>query len=384
MAPSKHRFSKLPKQGKTIFAIMSELANQYNAVDLSRGFPDFQISPELIALFCDSIKKGHNQYAPVCGILPLREKIAERIENTYSQIFSPNTEITITADATEAIFNTITTFVKEGDEVIIFEPAYDLYTPAVKVNGGIPVYVELKLPGYSFNWDAVQKSISAKTRMIIINSPHNPTGSVFSSWDMERLKKLVHGTNILILSDEVYESIIFDEHEHESVLAHPSLRERSLVVNSFGKMLHVTGWRLGYIVAGKDLMDEFRKIHQYATYTANTPAQFAINKYFSSPNIFDGLKSFFENKRNIFINNLKGSEFNIIPSKGTYFQNLSYRKISDENDFEFASRLVREFKIASIPVSYFYTDRTDNKVLRFCFAKKDETLKRGAEILQKI
>ncbi|MBI9067155.1 MAG: aminotransferase class I/II-fold pyridoxal phosphate-dependent enzyme [Salinivirgaceae bacterium] len=377
----KNLFSKLPNQGKTIFAIMSELANQYKAIDLSRGFPDFDVNEELVKLYCKFLKKGYNQYAPVNGILELREKIAEKTEAAYQSTYNPDTEITITGGATEAIFAAITTFVRENDEVIIFEPAYDLYTPAVKVNGGIPVYIEMTPPHYSFNWDQVQKSITANTRMIIINSPHNPTGNVLSAWDIERLKKLVNGTNILILSDEVYENILFDGFEHESIILHPELKTRSIIVNSFGKTFHATGWRMGYILAQKELMNEFRKVHQYSMYTVNTPAQYALSEYMTNYKNYHELVDFFQQKRDLFTNLLSGSKLEIIKTKGTYFQNVCYKQLSEEGDFEFASRLVREYKIASIPVSYFYKGKNDYKILRFCFAKNDETLKRGAEIL---
>lgn len=381
MTTIKPQFSKLPNQGKTIFAIMSELAKQYQAIDLSRGYPDFEVDKQLIDLYCKYLHEGYNQYAPVSGLIELREKIALKTEKQYGTVLNPDTEITITGGATEAIFTAISAFVQEGDEVIIFEPAYDLYTPAVKVNGGFPVFVELSAPKYHYNWEQVQKSITAKTRLIVINNPHNPTGNILSAWDIEKLKKIVNGTNIILLSDEVYEHVIFDGHEHESILKSPDLFNRSIVVNSFGKTFHATGWRLGYVQAPKEILAEFRKIHQYSMYTSNTPAQYAINEYISSYNNYAEIKDLFQNKRDLFLRYLQGSKFEEIKTQGSYFQNLSYKHISDEDDFEFASKLIREFKVASIPISHFYKAKVDNKILRFCFAKKDETLKQAAEIL---
>lgn len=384
MSALKPQFSKLPNQVKTIFAIMSELAAQYHAIDLSRGYPDFDVDPKLVKMYAYFLQSGYNQYAPIWGLIELREKIAQKTEKAYKLVLNPDTEITISGGATAAIFACITAFVQENDEVIIFEPAYDLYTPAVNINGGIPVFVEMDAPKYHINWERVQKAITANTRMIVINNPHNPTGNILSAWDIEKLKKIVIGTNIIILSDEVYEHILFDGLEHESILKYPDLFERSLIVNSFGKTFHATGWRLGYVQAPKPLMAEFRKVHQYSMYTANTPAQYAINQYMESYDQYAGINQVFENKRNLFLSFLKDSKFEFVKSLGTYFQNLNYHKISEANDFEFASQLIREHKIAAIPLSYFYKTKNDYKMLRFCFAKKDDTLKQVGEILAQL
>lgn len=380
----KNTFSKIPNQGKTIFAIMSELAQQHQAIDLSRGYPDFNTHEELIHLYSEFLHKGYNQYAPVDGIMELRERISEKNRQLYNADYLPDTEITITGGATEALFTAITAFVREGDEVIIFEPAYDSYAPVIKLNGGIPVFIEMPLPHYSFDWESLQKAITGNTRMIIINNPHNPTGSVLSAWDVERLNKIVKGTDILIVCDEVYEHVIFDGVTHESLALYPKLKDRTLIVNSFGKTFHVTGWRLGYVLAPKELMAEFRKIHQFLMYTVNTPAQHAFAHYLKTPHPYQEINEMYANKRNLFVKGLEGSKFKMSPSKGTYFQCVDYSAITDEKDFEFASRLIREYQVASIPVSYFYKAKNDYKTIRFCFAKNDETLYRAIEKLQKI
>jgi len=376
--------SKLPNIGTTIFAVMSRMAEEHNAINLSRGFPDFNCSPKLISLVNKYMKKGFNQYCPIEGIMPLREAISRKTEELYSAKYNPETEITITSGATEAINAAITAFVQDNDQVIVLEPAYDCYVPAIKLAGGQPIFSPLKEPDYHIDWDELQKNITPQTKMIILNTPQNPTGTIFSADDMEKLNRIIAGTNIIILSDEVYEHIIFENTEHQSIARYPKLAERSIIVSSFGKTFHVTGWRLGYCIAPENLMKEFRKVHQFSMYTVNTPIQYAIAEFLKEKDEYLKLGDFFQQKRDVFINGLKDSNFIIRPSQGTYFQLLDYSKISDEKDTVFAERLTKEFGVASIPISVFYHDKIDNKVLRFCFAKKNETLEKAVEKLFKL
>lgn len=376
--------SKLPKVGQTIFSTMSALAVKENALNLSQGFPDFDCSPHLIELVHQAMKHGLNQYAPMPGLLSLREVIAEKTEQLYTGKYRPDTEVTITAGATQAIFTAIAATINEGDEVILFTPAYDCYEPAIELVGGKPVYVKLEEPEYRINWEAVKKLINQKTKMIIINSPHNPTGSILSMHDMQQLQKITEGSNILILSDEVYEHIIFDGYEHQSIARYPRLAERSFVISSFGKTYHTTGWKLGYCLAPAELMKEFRKAHQYNVFAVNTPMQAAYAKYLKNEEDYLCLGSFYQEKRDLFASMLKGSRFTLKHTAGSYFQLMSYEKISDEKDVDFAVRLTKEHKVASIPVSVFYNQNFDNHVLRFCFAKQNSTLEQAAEILLKV
>ncbi len=376
--------SKMPGVGTSIFATMSQLATEHQAINLSQGFPDFSISKELIALVNKYMKLGHNQYAPMPGLINLREAIAEKTYKLYSAQYNPEKEITITAGATQAIFTAISAFIKEGDEVIVFEPAYDSYVPAIKLNGGIALSVELHPPDYKIDWSTVRKMINNRTKMIIINSPHNPTGTILTAQDLTQLENLTKDTDIIVLSDEVYEHIIFDNFEHQSVCRFPNLAERSLVVCSFGKTLHATGWKMGYCVAPEILMNEFRKVHQFVVFTCNTPIQYAIAEYIKNGENYLGIGRFFQQKRDFFVNALKQSKFKALPSSGTYFQLLDYSKITKESETDFAIRLTKEYKIGSIPVSVFYHKNVDHKVLRFCFAKSEKTLEKAAEILCKI
>ncbi len=370
--------SKLPKVGTTIFSVMSSLAAQHRAINLSQGFPDFDASEELIGLVNDYMKKGMNQYAPMQGILPLRERLAEKTQDLYKISYNPDTEITITSGGTEAIYTAITAIIREGDEVIVFEPAYDCYVPAIELAGGVPVYISLKSPDFKINWNEIKKVISHKTKMIMINTPHNPTGTVMNAGDMKELEKIVAGTEICIISDEVYEHIIFDKLKHESVLRYPVLAERSFVVFSFGKTYHTTGWKIGYCFAPANLMAEFRKIHQFVVFSANTPLQYALADFIKNKNYLT-LSDYYQEKRDYFLKLIKGSRFKFTPASGSYFQCLDYTSITNEKDTDFAIRLTKEFKIASIPISVFYHEGIDNKVLRFCFAKKNETLEMAAE-----
>ena len=330
------------------------------------------------------MRDGHNQYAPMAGHLALREKIAEKTESLYSGQYNPETEITITAGATQAIFTAIAATVNEGDEVILFTPAYDCYEPAIELVGARPVYVQLKDPEYTINWEEVKKVINQRTKMIILNTPHNPTGSILNSQDMAQLEKLLDNSEILVLSDEVYEHIIFDGYEHQSVARFPKLAARSFVISSFGKTYHTTGWKVGYCLAPKNLMKEFQKTHQYNVFSVNTPTQVAYAEFLNYPEEYLELRNFYQEKRDLFRKFLQGSNFTIKHTAGSYFQLLGYEKISEEKDIDFAIRLTKEQKIASIPTSVFFNRPIDNKVLRFCFAKEDETLERAAEILHRL
>lgn len=376
--------SKLPHITTTIFTVMTQLANEYKALNMAQGFPDFNCSEKLAELVTVAMKSGCNQYAPMPGLMALREKIAEKTFDLYHASYDPEKEVTVTCGATEACYAAITSVVQPGDEVIIFEPAFDCYTPVILLNGGIPVYVELKFPDYKIDWQVVRDKISPKTKLIIINSPHNPTGTILIDQDLEELSAIVKNTNILILSDEVYEHIIFDSVPHASIISRPELRDRSMVVSSFGKTFHTTGWRTGYCLAGEDLSKEFRKIHQYITFSAATPMQVALAEFLKEKENYLSLPQFYEKKRDKFLDLIKGSRFEFIPSKGTFFQLLNYKNISSEEDTGFAARLTKESGIASIPVSVFYHRKTDDKVLRFCFAKEDKTLEKAAEILCRI
>lgn len=376
--------SKLPLTGTSIFAVMSALAKEHDAVNLSQGFPDFPVSEELIRLVNSYMKKGMNQYAPMPGIPALRERIAEMFGNRYGAKYDPETEVTITAGATQAIFSIISAFVRQGDEVIVLEPAYDSYAPAVKLQGGLVKYARLQAPDYTINWETFPSLISGRTSMIILNSPHNPTGTLIRAKDLKKLETLLKNRDIIILSDEVYEHLVFDGHQHESICRYPGLASRGLVVGSFGKTFHATGWKCGFVLAPRELTAELRKVHQFVVFAVNTPVQYAIAEYLKNPDHYNNLGSFYQEKRDLFLKLIKGSDFKPLPASGTYFQLLNYSKISDEKETAFAERLVREYKIASIPVSAFYHNQEDNKVLRFCFAKTTETLEKGAEILCKI
>ncbi len=376
--------SKLPSVGTTIFSVMSKLALEHNAINLSQGFPDFSCSDYLVELVNRYMKTGHNQYAPMPGVPVLRERIAQMIEELYGTVYHPETEITITAGATQAIYTAISALVRDGDEVVIFEPAYDCYAPAIEMAGGKPIYIQLKFPDYSIDWSAVKKVINHRTRMIIINTPHNPSGSVLSAADMKELEKLTSKTDIIILSDEVYEHMCFDGKVHQSVTRYKNLADRSFMVSSFGKTVHTTGWKMAYIAAPANLMSEFRKVHQYLVFSCNTPVQYALAEFLGNRDNYLELKSLYQGKRDRFIGLIKNSGFKYDLCSGTYFQLLKYDTISNEKDIDFAIRLTQEYGIASIPLSVFYHKPVDNKVLRFCFAKKDETLEQAAKIICKI
>lgn len=376
--------SKLPKTGTTIFTVMSALANEHKAINLAQGFPDFACSPDLINLIHHYMQKGMNQYAPMPGLMSLREKIAAKTESLYSAVYHPETEITITPGGTCALYAAITAVVREGDEVIVIEPAYDSYIPAIELSGGKPITYELKAPDYKIDWNALKKLVSFKTRMIIINTPHNPSGAVFSAADMQKLEKITDNTDIIVLSDEVYEHIIFDGVEHQSVARYPKLAQRSFIVSSFGKTYHATGWKMGYCMAPAQLMTEFRKVYQFMVFSANTPIQYALADYLDRPDAYLGLAQFYQEKRDYFRQLLKGSRFKLLSCSGSYFQSVNYDKITQEHDKDYAVRLTKEAGVASIPVSVFYRSQHDDHVLRFCFAKEKETLEKAAERLCRI
>ncbi len=379
-----HLNSKLPHVGTTIFTVMSRLAAEHKAINLSQGFPDFDCTPELRALVTKHFNAGVNQYPPMAGIAPLREAVAEKISSLYGTAYDPEQEVTIVPGATYAIYTAVAALIRPGDEVILFEPTYDSYGPAVEVHGGVPVYVQLRYPDYSIDWQAVQAAITPRTKLMIINTPHNPTATVLSAEDLRLLEGMLRNTDIAVISDEVYEHIVFDGHQHQSVARFPGLAERSYLVSSFGKTYHVTGWKMGYVAAPRELMNEFRKVHQFNAFVANGPLQYVFAEYMKDKDAYLQLAAFYQKKRDFFLDGLKDSRFKPLPSRGTFFQNLSYEAISEEKDTDLAVRLTKEHGVASIPVSVFYRQPPAHRVLRFCFAKSEETLARGAQILSRL
>jgi methionine aminotransferase len=376
--------SKLPAIGTTIFSVMSGLAKEYNAINLSQGFPDFGCDAKLLDFAQKHMSAGFNQYAPMPGVQPLREVISELLQNCYGAIYHPETEITITAGATQAIYTSIAAFINKGDEVIVFEPAYDCYIPAIEVHGGIVKPIALDYPNFTINWETVKKTITDNTRMIIINSPHNPSGTTLLENDLLEFQKLVIGKNIIIISDEVYEHMCFDGKPHQSVSRFKTLAAQSIIVSSFGKTVHATGWKIGYVAAPKELMIEFRKVHQFLVFCVNHPFQLALADYLKDSATYLDLHKFYQAKRDYFRKLISTSRFNIESCTGTYFQLLNYKAITDEIDTDFAIRLTKEKGLASIPLSVFYTKNNQQQLLRFCFAKKEETLEKAAEILCKL
>jgi methionine aminotransferase len=376
--------SKLSNVGTTIFSQMTQLANENEAINLSQGFPDFMPDPELLDHVDYFIKQGFNQYAPMGGMITLKEEIARKIENSHQAIYHPDSEITVTAGGTQAIFTAVATFVKKDDEVIIFEPAYDCYEPTVELFGGVVKRFEMKAPDYAIDWTAVRNLVSDKTKMIILNNPNNPSGKILTAQDIQELIAIVKGTSILILSDEVYENIVFDGKQHLSLAKYPELKERTLLVASFGKLFHVTGWKIGYCAAPKALTDEFRKIHQFNVFSVNTPIQLALAAYMKNEGHYNNLGQFFQEKRDFLRKGLAGTSFELLDCEGTYFQALKYDKISDKNDFDFASELTITHKVASVPFSSFYKNKRNDHVIRLCFAKKQETLEKAIENLSRL
>lgn len=376
--------SKLPNIGTTIFTVMSGLAKEHNAINLSQGFPDFGCSPKLLELAQKNLISGFNQYAPMAGAQPLRETISELLQNCYQASYHPETEITITAGATQGIYTSIAAFINKGDEVIVFEPAYDCYIPAIEVHGGVVKPIALEYPNFTINWNTVKNTITDKTRMIIINSPHNPSGTTLNESDLLELQKIITGKNIILVSDEVYEHMVFDDKPHQSVARFKSLAAQSIIVSSFGKTIHATGWKIGYVAAPKELMMEFRKVHQFLVFCVNHPFQLALADYLKDETTYKGLHQFYQAKRDYFRKLITTSRFEMEPCTGTYFQLLNYKNITDEKDTDFAIRLTKEKGLASIPLSVFYSNQQQQQLLRFCFAKKEETLEKAAEILCKI
>ncbi len=374
--------SKLPEVGTTIFTVMSSLAVEHNAVNLGQGFPDFMMNEDLIALVNDAMKKGFNQYVHMNGLPLLRERLAEKVEKLYQTKINYDTQITVTPGGTYAIFTALTTVLQPGDEVIVFEPAYDSYIPNIEINGAKPVLISLKYPDYSIPWEEVKAKVNERTRMIMINSPHNPTGAVLNENDIIQLRNIVADTNIIILSDEVYEHLIFDDIQHQSILRYPDLLERSFVCFSFGKTYHCTGWKLGYCISSAEMMKEYRKVHQFNCFTCDTPKQVALAEYIKNKEAYLSLGSFIQKKRDFFRELMKTTPFKLIPSHGSYFECYSYSHFSNEDDKTLAIRLTKEYGIATIPVSAFYKHATDNKVLRFCFAKKEGTLEKAVAKLK--
>ena len=378
--------SRLPDVGTTIFTVMSALATRHGAVNLGQGFPDFDCDPALIDAVTRAMRDGLNQYPPMSGIAPLRAAIAQKIGTLYGAAYDPDSEITVTAGATQGVLTTILCCVHPGDEVIVIEPAYDCYVPAIELAGGVPVYVSMHLDerGYHTPWDQVAAAITGKTRLIIINSPHNPTGSVLRSGDLQALTEIVSGTEIMVLSDEVYEHMVYGGARHESVCRYPALAARSFVVSSFGKTYHVTGWKIGYVAAPAPLMAEFRKVHQFNVFTVNTPVQHAIAAYVKNPDPYLSLSAFYQQKRDQFRTGLASSRLRLLPADGTYFQCVDYTAVSSMTELDFASWLTTEIGVAAIPVSAFYTTPKESGIVRFCFAKKQATLNSAIDHLLKI
>jgi methionine aminotransferase len=376
--------SKLPSTGISIFAVMSRLAEEHGAINLSQGFPDFSCDPELVEAVARQMRAGHNQYPPMPGVFVLREALARKIERLYGRRYDPATEITITSGATEGIFSSLTALVRPGDEVVLLQPAYDSYLPAVQLCGGRPVFVTLRGPDYRVNWDEVRRVVSARTRVIMVNSPHNPTGMVFDADDIRGLTSVLEHTDAIVVADEVYEHIVFDGRRHESIARHPEIAGRAVVVSSFGKTYHTTGWKVGYCAAPRAISAEVARVHQFVTYTVNGAIQRAYAEWVDRDPFVESVTHLYQAKRDRFLQLLEGTRFRPLPCCGTYFQMVDYSAITDERDSDFAMRLLQEHGVAAIPVSPFLTDAEPGPVLRFCFAKRDETLERAAERLRKV
>jgi methionine aminotransferase len=376
--------SKLPSTGVSIFAVMSRLAEEHHAINLSQGFPDFDCDPELVEAVARQMRSGNNQYAPMPGVFALREALSRKIELLYGRRYDPATEITVTSGATEGIFSSLTALVRPGDEVVLLQPAYDSYLPAVQLCGGTPVFVTLRGPEYRVDWDDVRRAISGRTRVIVVNSPHNPTGMVFDADDIRELTSVLQRTNAVVVADEVYEHIVFDGRRHESLARYPDIAERAVVISSFGKTYHTTGWKIGYCAAPRALSAEVARVHQFVTYAVNGAIQRAYAEWITRDPTSTGVASFYQAKRDRFLQLLEGSRFKPLPCRGTYFQMLDYSAITGEDDSDFALRLLTAHGVASIPVSPFLTGAQPGPVLRFCFAKRDETLERAAERLRHV
>jgi methionine aminotransferase len=376
--------SKLPDVGVSIFAVMTRLANEHGAINLSQGFPDFDCDPALVDAVTRAMRAGHNQYAPMPGVLGLREAIANKVQVCYGASCDPQTEVQIVSGATAGLYASLTAFVQPGDEVILFEPCYDSYVPVIRLSGGVPVFASLRYPDYRVDWDEVKRALSPRTRVILVNTPHNPTGRMWSADDMRQLSALVDGTDIVVISDEVYEHVIFDGRRHESVLRYPDLRARACVISSFGKTFHTTGWKVGYCVAPQPLLAEVQRVHQFMTFTVHTPSQVALAEFVTRDPMASDLPAFYQHKRDSFLKMIEGSRFKPLACEGTYFQILDYSAISRDKDTDMAMRLIKEHGVASIPCSAFLYKDGGGPVLRFCFAKRDETLRSACERLLRV
>jgi methionine transaminase len=376
--------SKLPTGGVTIFSVMSRLAEEVGAINLGQGFPDFNCSPRLIDAVERAMRAAHNQYAPMLGGYALREALARKIELLYGRRYDPATEICVTSGATEGLFSTLTALVRPGDEVLVFQPAYDSYAPAIQLSGGTPVYVTLRRPDYRIDWDEVRRAVTPRTRVILVNSPHNPTGMVLDQNDIRELEQVLEHTGAFVVSDEVYEHIVFDGARHESMARSPVIAERAVVISSFGKTYHTTGWKIGYCAAPQALAAEVARVHQWVTYAVNTPIQRAYAEMVNQDPMCAEVTSFYQAKRDLFLRLIEGSRFRPLACRGTFFQVVDYSAITDEHDAEFAIRLTKEHGVAAIPISPFLSEVEPGPVLRFCFAKRDETLEAAAERLRKV
>lgn len=376
--------SKLPNVGTTIFTVMSALAAEHKAINLSQGFPDFDMPQELVNLTCEALQNGYNQYSPMAGWMPLRESIAAKVQDLYGVEINPDNEITITPGGTYGIYTAFTTVLQPGDEVIVFEPAYDSYIPNIEINGGVAVRIPLEFPTYRINWELVRAKITPRTRMIALNTPHNPTGSILRASDIEQLRQLVEDFDLLIMSDEVYEHLIYDGEPHQSILRYEDLRQRAFVNFSFGKVYHCTGWKMGYCIAPPAFTAEFRKVHQFNCFSCYTPAQVALAEYLKNKEAYRSISGFYQKKRDYFAELMKQTRFKPLPSYGSYFQLYYFDHLSDLSDKDFSIWLTKEHGVACIPVSAFYQEGIDNGVVRFCFAKKEETLEKAVERLVKL
>ena len=376
--------SKLPSSGVSIFTVMSRLAEEHGAINLSQGFPDFDTSPELVETVARFMREGHNQYAPMAGVFALREALSRKIERLYGRRYDPVDEITVTSGATEGLFATLTALVHRGDEVLLFQPAYDSYAPAVQLSGGIPTYVTLRGPDYRIDWDEVRKAMTPRTRVILLNTPHNPTGTVLDRDDISELGRVLQSTDALVVADEVYEHMVFDGARHESLARYPEIAERAVVISSFGKTYHATGWKVGYCAAPKALSAEIARVHQWVTFAVNGAIQRAYAEFVSRDPECSELAGFYQAKRDRFLGLIEGSRFRPLACRGTYFQMVDYSAISHERDSDFALRLIKEHGVAAIPISPFLAGADPGPVLRFCFAKRDSTLERAAERLQRV
>ena len=376
--------SKLPATGVSIFSVMSHLAEEHSAINLSQGFPDFDCAPQLVDAVARHMREGNNQYAPMQGVFVLREALSRKIELVYGRRYDPGTEITVTSGATEGLFSTLTALVRPGDEVVLFQPAYDSYAPAVRLSGGTPVFVTLRGPDYRVDWDEVRRAVTPRTRVIVVNAPHNPTGMLLDRSDMRELAGVLQRTDAVVVADEVYEHIVFDGRSHESIAKYPEIAERAVVISSFGKTYHTTGWKVGYCAAPAALSVEIARVHQFVTYAVNGAIQRAYAEFVTRDPAASDVAPFYQAKRDRFLGLIAGSRFRPLPCRGTYFQMLDYSAITDERDVDFALRLIKEHGVATIPISPFLSGADPGPVLRLCFAKRDETLARAAERLRRV